>query len=70
MWFPAPPGTLVVVSKNPSTRNEKDMTTPDFFDFETICAVFYGEGAVAVDDHDHYDPDFHVKAMKEDRLTD
>ena len=41
----------------------------DFFDFETLCAVFYGEGAIAVDDDFHYDPDLHVKAMKEDRIT-
>jgi hypothetical protein len=46
-----------------------DTNPPDFFDFETLCAVFYGEGAIAVDDDFHYDPDLHVKAMKEDRIT-
>ena len=46
-----------------------DTNPPDFFDFETLCAVFYGEGAIAVDEDFHYDPDLHVKAMKEDRIT-
>ena len=44
----------------------------DFFNFETICTVFYGEGALTVEDEDwdyHYDPDLHGKAEKEDRIT-
>lgn len=74
MWFT--PSTRYTFSrKNPTTEREKDMNKTNspgapFFDFEELCTLFSG-GTVRrpVDDFEP-DPDFQVKAMKEDALTD